>query len=141
VNNFFDGHYETIHLERGQSFGIPPRIYQCLAQAAISASELGGIEPQILEPLHDGRPGAICTLFGRLHAFSIQIEIKPPPPIVALGMSLLDDPAPPLQPECGGNARDFTIWREIVERMLKAEGFVGATCEQIDQWNAAHGFT
>jgi hypothetical protein len=41
--NFFNGHEETVHLEGGQSFGIPPLIYQCLAQAAISAWELAGI--------------------------------------------------------------------------------------------------
>ena len=43
--NFFDGRFETVHLERGQSFGIASDIYCSLAQAAIAASELAGIEP------------------------------------------------------------------------------------------------
>jgi len=45
----FKGRDETIHLENGHSFGIPPNIYQMLAQAAISASELAGIERALIE--------------------------------------------------------------------------------------------
>jgi hypothetical protein len=138
-HHFFDGRHETVHLENGRSFGIPPRIYQCLAQPAISASELAGIEPQILEHLPGGRRVAVCTLFGA-QPFTIQIDIDPPPPIVGLGMCGLDDPTPSLERECDGDARRFATWRGIVECMLRAEGFVGASAEELDQWNAAHGF-
>ena len=72
--NFFDGSNETVRLKRGQSFGIPPDIYQCLAQVAISASELTSIDATVLEPLENGKPGAVCTLCGAKLAFSILVE-------------------------------------------------------------------
>jgi hypothetical protein len=49
--NFFDGRKEAVRFERGQTFGIPARVYGCLAQCAISCSELANIEPQLLELL------------------------------------------------------------------------------------------
>ena len=136
--NFFDGHEETVRLERGQSFGIPPPIYQCLAQAAISAWELAGIEPILLEAL-DGRAGAVCTLYGRKHVFQIRVECHFPVPIVCLDIGEMDDPTA-FRNVGGGDAEDFHNWRVIVSSMLEAEGFVGATWEEIEQWNRDHGF-
>jgi len=65
----FMGHHETVPLEKGQSFGIPPNIYQALAQAAISASELAGIEPALIEPLESGKLGALCSLYASNPSF------------------------------------------------------------------------
>src|SRR5258708_3957089 len=127
--NFFNGRHETVRLENGRSFGIPRRIYRFLAQAAISASELADIEPQILEHLENDRPGCVCILYGKEFAYTIQIECEPPPPpIVALGISLLDDPTLP-EPVTGGDARSFDTWRVLVDAMLRSEGFVGLTAE------------
>ena len=80
--NYFKGRHDTVHLENGHSFGIPPKIYQYLAQAAIAASELASIEPLVLEPLEDGKPGAVCTLYGSKFAFSILVECGALPPVV-----------------------------------------------------------
>jgi len=71
--NCFKGRDEAIHLENGHSFGIPPKVYQYLAQAAVSASELASIEPLLLQPLEDGKP-RVCTLYGAKFAFSILVD-------------------------------------------------------------------
>jgi hypothetical protein len=136
--NFFDGHFETVHLERADAFGIPRPVYQCLAQAAISAWELANIEPVLLEPL-DGRKGGICTLYGKEHVFQIRVECHFPVPVVCLDIGNLDDPSE-LQNVGGGDAEDFDNWRLIVSLMLKAEGFVGMSWEEFEQWNREHGF-
>jgi hypothetical protein len=94
--NFFDGHFETVHLERGQSFGVDATVYHALAQAAISASELASFEPLLLEPLEDGKRGVVCTLYGSKLAFSILVECAALPPVVVLSMVALDDFIPPL---------------------------------------------
>jgi hypothetical protein len=90
--SFFDGKYETTHLERGESYGLSPRVYQNLAQAAISAEELCGIEPVLLEPIGGG--GCVCTLYGQTNAYQIGIHTHPPnaPPIAVLKIMELDDP-------------------------------------------------
>lgn len=136
--NYFDGHHETVRLENGRSFGIPRRIYYCLAQAAISAFELAAIEPVLLEHLPDNRPGAICTLYGKSYVFTIQIAMETPP-VVALHRQDLDGLGS-LACVCGGDACSFEVWQQIVSHMLEAEGFVGATWEEIEQWNREHGF-
>ena len=64
MNDDFDGRRETVRLERGRFLGIRPNNYQCLAQTAISASELASIEATVLESLENGKPGAVCTLYG-----------------------------------------------------------------------------
>jgi hypothetical protein len=45
MSGYFDGRRETVRFENGQSFGLTPRVYRCLAQAALSAQSLCGIEP------------------------------------------------------------------------------------------------
>jgi hypothetical protein len=62
--NYFKGRHE-VHLENGHSLWIPKLVYYFLAQAAISAEELGGIEPQTLTPHEDGGAGAILFLWGK----------------------------------------------------------------------------
>jgi hypothetical protein len=134
----FDGKHETARLENGLSFGIPPRVYYCLAQAAISAYELAGIEPVTLEHLPDNRPGAICTLYGKVSAFTIQIAMEHPP-VVALNAQGLDELGGFIC-ICGGSAYDFDTWRKIVTHMLQAEKYVGMTFAELEEWNREHGF-
>ena len=74
MNDDFDGRRETVRLERGRFLGIRPNNYQCLAQTAISASELASIEATVLESLENSKPGAICTLYGAKFAFSILVD-------------------------------------------------------------------
>jgi hypothetical protein len=109
----------TIHLENGHSFGIPPKVYQYLPQAAVSASELGSIEPSLLEPLEDGKPGVVCTLYGSKLAFSILVECAALPPVVVPSMVALDDFIPPRPVLQGADSCD--VWRVIVSRMVEAE--------------------
>jgi hypothetical protein len=130
----FNGRDETVHLEHGQSFGIPWNIYQCLAQAAISCSTLAGIEPVLLEPLSDGRPGAVCTLYGNRHAFWIQLECEPPP-VMVLSAATLDSTEDP-EWIADGNATCSGDWRSIVHLMLEAEGYECPSAEQIAAWDA-----
>jgi hypothetical protein len=130
--NFVNGRDETVHLERGESFGIPAHIYQCLAQAAISANELAGIEPVLLEPLESGKPGALCCLYGKQYSFSILIECANVPHVVVLSMVGLDDFIPP-EAVVEGHADSLDVWRAIVALMLQAEGFVGATLDETEQ--------
>jgi hypothetical protein len=80
----FDGRDETVHLERGARFGIPANVYHLLAQAAISAQELGGIEPQVLTPHEDGRPDALLFLLGRHLSFFVSVDCSLSPPAVQL---------------------------------------------------------
>jgi hypothetical protein len=139
MDNYFDGRHETVHLEHGQSYGIPRKVYQALAQAAISAHELAGIEPTLLEHLSDNRPGCLCTLYGKEFVFTIQVVMNPPP-VVVLNKQALDE-CGEFVCVCGGDANSFAVWRGIVSHMLKAEGFTGATFEEIEAWNREHGFT
>ena len=62
--------------------GFRPEIYQSLAQAAISASQLAQIEPMMLEALENGNPGVVCTLYRSKFAFSILVECGALPPVV-----------------------------------------------------------
>ena len=135
----FDGHHETVHLENGRSFGIPRGIYQRLAQAAISAFEWGAIEPVTLEHLPNSKAGAICTLYGRTHVFTIVIAMDPRP-VVDLARAKLDDRTGELVHVYGGDANSFGVWHGIVSRMLEAEGVAFATLEDIEEWNREHGF-
>ena len=118
--NEFDGHKEIVHLEHGQSFGIPKGVYYFLAQAAINAEELAGIEPVLLEPLESGKPGALCCLYGKQYSFSILVECADEPPAVVLSMVGLDDFIPP-EAIAKGRTDRVDVWRVIVSRMLQAE--------------------
>ena len=125
----FEGHHETVRLENGRSFGIPPQIYYSLAQASISVSELAGIEPQLLEHLPD-RDGCLCTLYGRSRMFVIRIDMSKPP-TVSLFQQTLDSPN---IAECvlGGSPDSFDCWRAIVNHMLVAENFIGVSWEELN---------
>jgi hypothetical protein len=124
MRQFFEGpspSKSNSAVEQGQSFGLPPEIYQCLAQAAVSASELASIEPLLLEPLENGKPGLVCTLYGNKFAFSILVECAALPPVVVLSMAALDDFIPPLS-VVQGHADSLDVWRAILSRMVQAEG-------------------
>jgi hypothetical protein len=82
------------------------------AQAAILASELASIEPLLLEPLQNGKPGAVCTLYESKSAFSIVVECAALPPVVVLSMVALGDFIPAL-PVVQGRADDYRAWRVI----------------------------
>ena len=84
--NYFKGRHENIHLEHGQSFGMPKGVYFQLAQAAIGAEELGGIEPQILTPHQDHRPGAVLFLWGKKWSFFVSVDCSIDPPGPAFGL-------------------------------------------------------
>ena len=75
----------------------------------------------MLEPLENGKPGAVCTLYGAKFAFSILVECAALPPVVVLSMAALDDFIPPLS-VVEGRADHYGVWRVIVSRMLFAEG-------------------
>ena len=70
----FERRTETCAPGTWQFLGIRPNNYQCLAQTAISASELASIEATVLESLENSKPGAICTLYGAKFAFSILVD-------------------------------------------------------------------
>jgi hypothetical protein len=144
--SYFDGHYETVRLERGERFGIPWDIYQCLAQAAISVSDLAGIEPILLEPLMvktpDGKSftpgGAVCTLFGRRLCFKLTIETSRSP-IVTLTATGLDNISAQECVLAHGDAESKSVWRSVVVAMLEAEGYRGTSNAELEAWNREHG--
>jgi hypothetical protein len=88
--NYIDPRDETMHLERGESFSVPRALYCRLAQCCLSAAQVGEIEPQLLEPLSDGRAGCLTTLFGQTYCFTIELMIGPRP-VVTLHETLLDE--------------------------------------------------
>jgi hypothetical protein len=46
--NFFNGHDETVHLERGQSFGIPPPIYRRKVDLSVGTKAVVVQTPRIV---------------------------------------------------------------------------------------------
>jgi hypothetical protein len=143
----FDGHYETVRLENGERFGIAWNIYQCLAQAAISVSELAQIEPILMERLlvkdDSGKRfvsgGAVCTLYGRTLCFKLVIETHFPEPIVTLTAAGLDNARGSESVIVHGDAEASSVWRRILAAMLAAEGFQGMSLDELDSWNREHG--
>jgi hypothetical protein len=135
----FDGHRETVHLERGERFGIPPAVYQMLAQAAISASELGGIEPILIQQLAQ-RAGAMLQLYGRSWSFLVVVDCSISPPGLQLSVCELDAKRPFHRPIYNGNANAHSDWACVVSMMLEAEGFEGSSLDDLDAWNLGHGF-
>jgi hypothetical protein len=71
----FDGWQERVHLNRGEQFGIPQKIWYALAHAADAASRYAGIEPIIFEPLEGGRPGGVCTFYSREFEYKVWIHM------------------------------------------------------------------
>jgi hypothetical protein len=112
----------AVELEQGQSFGLSKRVYHCLAQLGVSASEIAGIEPQLLEGFTD-KAGCVCTLFGTRYAYEIRIcaDRAGFPPLVALLKGDPDGPCCSLT-GVGGNAENYDTWRTILREMLASEG-------------------
>jgi hypothetical protein len=104
--NFFDSRFETVHLERRQSFGIPrwptsawPKQPSWLASSPQSSRCCWSLCKTVSR-------GAVCTLYGSKFAFSIVVECAPLPPVVVLSMVALDDFIPAL-PVVQGRVDDY----------------------------------
>jgi hypothetical protein len=135
----FNGRFETVRLERGESFGIPPMTYQKLAQASISCSELGGVEPTMIEKLENGEPGCVCTLFGKHSMYQIKLEIGFNR-MTLFGLGL--DSGETADELFNGKADSYGDWSNLVYTVLNAEGFEGMTAEQFEvcdrHWKALY---
>jgi hypothetical protein len=126
--NEFNGHKETVH----QSFGIPANVYGLMAQAALHAEELAGIEPQTLERFHDGRPGALLFMWGQKYSYFIALECSSSPATLQLSACPLDGHFH--RPLLSGDATSHALWHCAVSRMIEVEGILAAPFESVQEW-------
>jgi hypothetical protein len=137
----FDGEHEIrVGLEeRGRSFQLSTDQYGALAQVAMGALRLAGVEPSMIRLLPSGEPGADVVLYGKNWVYTLRME--PMKRRSALyGQQLDSKLGGPGVELCVHEFRDTNYVGAILTHILAHEGIPLMSFEELQEWHKRQDF-